>query len=391
VAAPRLPELDTSAILDATRSLVPLLRERSDAIEAARRMPDDVLQALIDAGVFRVAMPRAWGGPEMDPISQIELIETLATGDASAAWVTMILSDSGFYGARLGEEVARKVFPSLDCRVAGQLYPAGQAVKVDRGYRVSGRWSFGSGCLHATAFSAGCLVFEDGKPVLGTNGLPHWRIPLLRPEDVDIHDTWHTTGLAGTSSNDYEVRDVFVPEERVFDLYSPPPRDEPLYRYHGMFFANLPGVPLGIGRAAIDEVIRIANEKRVMPQGTLMRDEYRVQEAVGEAEAMLGSARAYTMESMGDLWKTLCAGDEPSMAQRSRIGLTLVHSIQTGLKVVQLMASTAGSDAIFKRKSRLDRLLRDMTTASAHVLGQRRTYSTVGLVLLGGESPMTFF
>jgi alkylation response protein AidB-like acyl-CoA dehydrogenase len=391
LAAPRIPELDAPAILDATRGLVPLLRERSDEIEAARRMPDDVLEAMIDAGVFRVAMPRAWGGPEMDPLSQIEMIETLATGDASAAWVTMILSDSGFYAARFGDEAAREIFPSLDSRVAGQIYPAGQAFKVGGGYRVSGRWSFGSGCLHATVFSAACLVLEEGKPVLGANGLPHWRIPLLRPEDVEIHDTWHTTGLAGTSSNDYEIRDVFVPDERVFDLYSPPPRDEPLYRYHGMFFANLPGIPLGIGRAAIDEVIRIANEKRVLPQDTLMRDEYRVQEAVGEAEGMLGSARAYAMESMGDLWKTLCAGDEPSMAQRSRIGLMLVHSIQTGLEVVQRMASTAGSDAIFKRKSRLDRLLRDMTTAGAHVVGQRRTYSTVGLVLLGGESRMTFF
>lgn len=391
MAAPRLPELDTPAILDATRALVPLLRERSDEIEATRRMPEDVLQAMIDAGVFRIAMPRAWGGPEMDPLSQIEMIETLATADPSAAWVAMILSDSGFYGARLHDDAAHAVFPSLDSRVAGQLYPAGQAVKVDGGYRVSGRWSFGSGCLHATAFSAGCLVFEDGKPVLGSNGLPLWRIPLLDPEQVTVHDTWYTTGLAGTSSNDYEIRDVFVPDDRVFDLYTRPPRDEPLYQYHGMFFANVPGVPLGIGRAAIDEMIRIANEKRVMPQATLMRDEYRVQEAVGEAEGMLGSARAYTMESMGDLWDTLCAGDEPSMAQRTRIGVMMVHSIQTGLKVVQLMAQTAGSDAIFKRKSRLDRLLRDMSTAGAHVVGQRRTYAAAGLVLLGGTSPMTFF
>ena len=104
----------------------------------------------------------------------------------------------------------------MDLLTAGQIYPVGQAVRVDGGYRVSGRWQFGSGSLHADRIVGGCLVLVDGAPVMGERGLPEMLVAWLPRDDVTIHDTWHTTGLAGSGSNDYSVTDAFVPDGHVF-------------------------------------------------------------------------------------------------------------------------------------------------------------------------------
>jgi alkylation response protein AidB-like acyl-CoA dehydrogenase len=383
-------ELDAAEILARTRALAPEIRAAADRVEAERRIPDDLLARLVAAGVFRIAMPRAWGGPEMDPLAQIELVEELARADASVAWVVMITSDSGFYGAWLEDEVARALYPSLDARTAGMLFPAGRAHVVPGGFRVSGQWAFGSGSLHADRLVGGCLLFEDGKPRSGGGGRPDWRIVYLPPGEVEILDTWRTTGLAGSGSHDYRVQDVFVPAEHSFDVLAPPRRTGPLYGYHGLFFSNLPGVPLGLARAALDELKRLAGEKRVPPLMTLLRDEYRVQEAVGEGEALLQSARAFVFDAMGDAWRTLCAGDPLSRPQRARVGLMLAHSVRAARQVVQLAYDTAGGAAIY-RKSPLDRQLRDVMTVSAHVVGQRKAYAMVGREMLGLESPFTYF
>jgi alkylation response protein AidB-like acyl-CoA dehydrogenase len=382
--------LDSAAILANARALAPEIRAAADRVEAERRIPDDLLARMIEAGVFRIAMPRAWGGPEMDPLAQVELVEELARADASVAWVAMITSDSGYYSAWLDEDVARALYPSLDARTAGQLFPAGQAHVAPGGYRVTGHWAFGSGSLHADWLVGGCTVLEDGAPRMTPRGLPEWRICYLPPAEVEILDTWRTTGLAGSGSHDYRVQDLFVPAERTFDVLQPPRRRGALYGYHGLFFSNLPGVPLGIARAAIDELVRLANEKRVPPLFHLMRDEYRVQEAVAEAEGTLQSARALVWDVLGDAWRTLSSGAELSRAQRARVGLMMVHSMRACRHAVQLVHDTAASSAIYRR-SPLDRQMRDMLTISAHVVGQRKAYGMVGAALLGIEAPLTYF
>ena len=162
----------------------------------------------------------------------------------------------------------------------------------------------------------------------------------------------------------------------------------PLYQYHGMFFANLGGVPLGLGRAAIDELVRVANEKVSFPTMTLLRDDYRVQEAVGRAEGMLQSARAFVFDTLGDAWRTLESGNELSLDQRARISLMTAHACQAGQEVVRLAYDTAGSAGIY-RKSPLDRYFRDAATIGAHLLGTRKAYAGAGQVMLGLEpSPL---
>lgn len=382
--------LDSARILANARALVPAILEARGTIESERRLPEALVEKMSQAGIFRIAMPRAWGGPEMNPIEQIELIETLARADASTAWCASILSDSGFYAGFLEDEPGHKLFPQLDARCAGMLAPVGRAEIVEGGYRVSGHWSFGSGCLHATHMTGGCVLLRGGKPVLGDSGMPLWRVMIFSPSDAEILDTWDTTGLAGSGSNDYRVKDIFVAEEHTFDVLSSPRRSEALYRYHGFFFANVPGVPLGIGQAALDATRELAGEKISFPTYKLLRDDPAVQIQFAEAQATFEASRAYVMDVMGTAWQTLLGGDPLSLEERTRIGLCVIHAGRSAQHVVDLACQIAGSSALY-RKSPLERLRRDMIAVNSHLVHQTKTYAAAGRMLLGADGMPSFF
>lgn len=378
--------LDGDTIIANAHTLAPAIEAAADAIARNRRLPDDLIQAMQRAGVFRIAFPRAWGGPEMDILQQCELMEILGYHDASVGWVAMICSDSGHYAARVEESVAREIYPDMDLLTAGWLMPIGQAHRVDGGFKVSGRWQFGSGCLHAHRLVGGCALWENGAPVMDDHNQPVRRVVWLPVDEVEIHDTWYTTGLAGSGSNDYSVKETFVPEARSFDPLRIGTRPEPLYRYHGFFFTNLPAVALGCARRMIDDLRALAVHKRVMPAMQLMKDEYRVQVALADATARLGAAHAYHNERIGAVWETVLRGDTPTLEQRAGIALMSVHAIQTSRQVAELVCEAAGSTALYAA-SPFDRRRRDLMTIAYHLVGQRRVFQTAGQLLFGDEVP----
>lgn len=381
--------LDSDAILAATTALVPEVVAAADAIAQQRRLPADLVAKLRGAGVFRMPMPRAWGGPEMSPRAQTEVVEILAAADPSVGWCAMIGSDSGYYGAFLDEAVARKLYPDLDAVTAGLLQPGGQAVRVDGGYRITGRWAFGSGCTHADVLVGGCLVLENGAPVMTERGMPEWRVMMAPASDWTIHDTWYTTGLAGSGSNDYSAADLFVPAEHSFSLFEPARRAEPLYAFNGMFFANMHGVPLGLARRAIDVVREIAEHKVVMPEFVKMKDLPRVRAALARAEMQLGAARAYTYETLDAVWERLCAGDALTREQRVALALSRIQAFRSAREIAGAMVDTAGTTAIYAA-SPLDRLLRDAITMSQHAVAQERMVEMIGGILVGQEASIPF-
>jgi alkylation response protein AidB-like acyl-CoA dehydrogenase len=218
----------------------------------------------------------------------------------------------------------------------------------------------------------------------GAQGMPDFRVFWLPVEEVDIHDTWYTTGLAGSGSNDYSVNEVLVPETHGFHPFHIGPRSEPLYRYHGFFFANLPAVALGCARRMIDDLRSLAQRKVTMPAMQLMKDEYRVQVALADATGRLGAARAYQNDRIGVLWETLLRGDIPTLEQRAGIGLMSVHGIQTALQVADIVCEAAGTSALYA-SSPFDRRRRDLMTIASHLVGQRRAYQTAGQLLFGDD------
>ncbi|HTO07107.1 MAG TPA: acyl-CoA dehydrogenase family protein [Myxococcota bacterium] len=220
--------LGSEEILESARALAPAVAKRGDEIAKLRRLPGDLVSELKTAGAFRMPMPAAWGGPEMSPRAQNEVVEILSAADASVGWCVMIGSDAGFFGSFLDEAVAREIYPDLDMVTAGLAHPVGRAVRVPGGYRVSGRWAFGSGCTHADVMLAGCLILDGDQPVLGANGLPESRMLLAPSSGFEVLDTWHTTGLAGSGSHDYTTHDLFVPEEHGFSLRAAQAQGAPL-------------------------------------------------------------------------------------------------------------------------------------------------------------------
>jgi indole-3-acetate monooxygenase len=388
------PGLEASPILHAAIALGPMIRASGDEIEQARRIPVPIVEALKGAGVFGMVMPRAWGGPELDPLTQFRVIEALAMADASVGWCVMINCDGGYVTAFLDQQVARTMYPDLEVGTAAAAIPTGQAQLVPGGYRVSGRFPFVSGCQHSEWVWLGCVAMVDGKPLADGNGVPRTQQCLVKLSQCEILDTWYTTGLRGTGSNDLLVKDVFVEAEHTFSFQDKDliKRPGPLYAFPFMFVAKSSAVALGIARRAIELLIEIATNKTARrytlgdhPEpAKMMRDDVFIQEAVGRAETMLTAARAHLFEVIGDLWSTLVGGNEPTSVQIARF--TTLHTYVVGVcvDVVQLVFKAAGGTAVYQ-KGPLDRCLRDVLTMNQHIVGTLRTYEMAGRLLLGME------
>ncbi|MBL1087622.1 acyl-CoA dehydrogenase [Streptomyces actinomycinicus] len=385
---PNTPE----EILRHAREAVPFLRERAAGIEAVRRLPEDVVTLLRRGGVFRAAAAKDRGGPELTSMEQTLLIETLARGDVSTAWCAMIGMDSGIYAGYLEEAAVREFYDDLDTPNSGWIHPQGRAERVPGGYRVTGRWRFGSGSTHCAVLVAGCRVFADGEPEADpvTGDPVHWRVMVARPGQYEILDTWHTTGLAGSGSCDYEVTGLFVPEEHSFS-FRVPRRTGPLHATPDAILRKMSGVPLGMARAAIDHVRDLAGTRVDRESGTPWAENARVRSAVARAEMELAAARAAVYSSLEEQWAALERGDETTAAQRTATALARYHAFRTGRSIVSALFDLVGGSSVYRGSSPLDRWLRDAHTMCQHAVAQDSVLELTGQVLLGGESRSPFF
>ena len=344
--------------------------------------------------MFGMAMPRVWGGPELDLLTQFRVIEALAMADASVGWCAMIGCDGGYVSAFLDQDVARDMYRDLLVATAAAATTTGQATRVPGGYRVSGRFPFVSGCQHCEWVWLGCTVVDNGIPRVDRNGVPQTRQCVLPLSQCEILDTWHTTGLRGTGSNDVAVHDEFVPEERTFSFQDPQliKRSGPLYSFPFLFIAKGAAPALGIARHAIDALVEGAAGKPArrytlgerIEAPKVLRDDVYVQEAVGRAETALAAARAYYFDVMGNLWATLLDGRQPSERQIALFTTAFPHVVGVCVDVVQLVYKATGGGAVYQ-KGPLDRCLRDVLTMNQHVVGTLRTYEMAGRLLLGLE------
>jgi alkylation response protein AidB-like acyl-CoA dehydrogenase len=332
-----------------------------------------------------MSMPRAWGGPEVDILSQVEILEVLSAADTSAGWCAMIGADSGFYAAALSDVDGRELYPRLDCITAGWVIPAGTLEVTDGGYRLSGRWSFGSGCTHADVMSGGAVLTEGGVPLLGPDGRPQWRVALLPAAEFEVHDTWRTTGLCGSGSNDYSIDGAFVPAGHTFE-FDQPRREGTLYRWPALFVANLVAVPLGSAADAFESAMEILSVKVSLPDRIPARDEPRVHAGIARAKAMIGSARSYAYDTLGSFWSKLESGDEPDFDDRAALAGCFVHTVTTCRDAVAVLVETVGTSAVH-RGSRLERHHRDLITIGQHVMGQPKAREWAGGLWFGKVPP----
>ena len=376
--------LTGDAILAAARALLPQIRAAADEIEQGRRLPLPLVQAMKDAGIFRMPMPRSWGGPEVDPVTQVKIVEALSYADTSVGWCAMIGADGGYFSAFLDDSVGRALYSDLDLVTGSSTRPSGRAVATSGGYRVTGRWQFSSGCQHSAYLVGNCLVFDEAGQRFQEDGSPETRLCYMPAASCQIIDTWTTTGLRGSGSHDFAADDVFVPAEHTFNTRtSPIQRDGPLYAWSFMFIVNGAGVPLGTARAAIDALLDLAASKQTLA-GTGLRDEAWVRTAVARAETLVGGARGYVYDALGEFWDVLLRGEVPSLRQRARFRLTLAGASELCVEAVDLMYRAAGGSSVYATNP-LDRIFRDAHTVHQHITNGPRVYEVAGQMLLGQE------
>ena len=381
-------ELSTrDQLLAAAEALRPLVAEHADAIERERRLPEVVVRALTEAGVFRMAVPAALGGLEVDPGTFMRVFEALAAADGSTGWCVMIGASGGLFAGYLPEAGAREVFGDPAAVAAGTVAPTGRAVPVDGGYRLSGRWAFASGVQHCRWLLANAVVTDGDGPRRTAEGAPEMRLLFVPAGEYEILDTWTTGGLRGTGSHDVAVADAFVPEDRGFPF--PGGRSvlgRPLYRgpITTWLGPTVASVALGIARASVETLCDLAGRKVPTFRQNLLRERAVIQAQVAKAEATLRSARAFLYETVDAVWRTVSAGAEPSVEEQHLLRLAGAHAADSALAVVEMMYKAGGGTSVYSR-SPLDRQMRDVHAATQHIGVSSIHYELAGRLFLGME------
>jgi alkylation response protein AidB-like acyl-CoA dehydrogenase len=378
--------MDTNGILTRIRDVLPAIRARRQEIEQARRMPLDLIGELRRTGMFGLGVPRALGGKEARPVDIMRAIETVATADGSAGWCAMVATGNNVVAGYMEESGAREVFADPTAPSAGIAAPAGAAVRVDGGVRVSGRWPFASGITHCDWVWAGCLVMENGQPRMTPHGpeIVHACMPV---SEVAIHDTWHVSGLCGTGSNDFSATEVFVPAQRIFALLDPAGhRAEPLYRMPplGLFVFQVVCVSLGIARSALDDLAELAQSKKPTLYTEVLADKAVTQVEVARAEAALGGARSFLYEVVEDMWQSVSAGHEPTRRQLALGRIAATQAAETAAAVTRIANTIGGGSSIYSTSS-LQRHARDAEAVTHHFTVSPHSWEEAGRVLLGRE------
>src|SRR5262249_15508079 len=214
------PVVETSArdgFIRAVERLAPALRAASEEIERGRSLTEPIVAGLIEGGLYRMLLPRSLGGAELDPLGYFDVVEQLARVESAAAWSVLISTSTLMSTVRAlpDDELIPVLAAPRGAVMPGSAPPRGRARPVPGGYRLSGTWTQGSNVLLAGWLHLGCHVYDGDAPRTGPDGRPLYRQCLISTSDVEVHDTWHTTGMRGTGSHDYTARDVFVPAARV--------------------------------------------------------------------------------------------------------------------------------------------------------------------------------
>jgi alkylation response protein AidB-like acyl-CoA dehydrogenase len=364
------------------RELQPRVRAAADQAERERRLPAEVAEAMANAGLYRIAAPRSFGGGEHDPVTQIRTIEAISEADGSAGWNLMIGIEN-FGLLSLGFPRGRELFADPLTVLAGSTAAFGRADPVPGGYRVSGTWQFVSGCHNSHYFGGLSLSSQDGEPAEGVAPL----FMVIPRADIEIVEAWNVGGLRGSGSHDVRVDDVFVPEENAalfLAIGGDIPVEAPIARFpRGSRLAyNKIGVALGIARAAIDDFTEIARGKVPRFSGSKLRERPLAQRAVADAEARLRGARAFVFEAVDDVWQAVLAGTEPTVEQRALLQIACSDTARACAEAVDRVAEAAGTTANFL-DSPLERRARDVRVIRQHVTVAPHHLEDAGRVLLG--------
>ncbi|HSL51213.1 MAG TPA: acyl-CoA dehydrogenase family protein [Candidatus Deferrimicrobiaceae bacterium] len=371
--------------LETARKLAPLIRASAAETDAGRELPRPLFEAMADAGLFRLALPRTLGCPEMDLPSYIEVIEEIGRADASTAWVTNQAAIFATYAARMQPAAARAIWIDTPRSVVANTPAAtAEATVVPGGYRVTGRQGFSTGCRHASWLAAHATVIEQGRPRLD-QGQPEMRYLFVPRAQAELQDTWQVRGMRGTGTHHFAVHDVFVPEDRtVKSVTAPLVEQGPLYRLPRtlVFASGDAAVAFGTARSCLAAFTELATTKTPRAMDALLRDQAMVQNDVGRAEARLRSGRAFLFEAVRDIWAAVVTTGGVTLDQRANLRLATTHGIRLAVEVVDMVYGMAGATAAYE-SSPIQRHFQDVHVMSQHLQARLAHYELVGRHWLG--------
>jgi alkylation response protein AidB-like acyl-CoA dehydrogenase len=392
--ADRLPaDVDAEPLVRAAAALQPVIRRHHDELEREQHLPKPLVEQLHAAGVYRMVRPRQLGGLQVDPLTYLRVVELLAEGAGAVGWNVCNNNIAQLVSLGLPADGIAEIFgQGGDVAIAGTaVQGGGRAVPVDGGYRVTGRWPFGTGCQESGWMLGSFQIFDGEQLRRSPDGnSTYWRGVFRRGEAQIVEGSWDVSGLRATGSFDWTVDDVFLPERRTM-VHAGIPLDNQWSHWPGLSYA-LPAqawigphhsaVITGIARAGIDALIELASEKT--PRGRVGRlcENAQVQDAVGRADTMLEAGRASRTATIVDLWNTIAASGDSTLQQRARCRLAAAHAADSARAAMDLMYRAGGSTS-YRRDSRLAECWRDLQVVGQAVTVMPEWYPIGGRVFMG--------
>jgi indole-3-acetate monooxygenase len=378
-------------VLDRLGELAPLLRQSAAEADRLARLPKPLARALLRYGLFRLWVPKKCAGFELDLPDALEVFEAAARIDGSMGWAVMIGSAGGLFASYVDAVTATSVFARPEAVLAGTTVPEGRATRVAGGYRVTGCWHGATGAAYATTFLANCIVMDGGTLAFGSDGRPLTRAVLLDGQQVCIVPAWDASGLRGAGSDDFEVREVLVPEQRTFSLTNLTPRESgPLYRlpFGVVTELSITAVALGIVQHALHEFAGLARRKKVSGQEASLADDPGVQARYAEARVTWGLIKAGIDGLARRMWRDALAARAPSQIELGELTGSCALSVAKLRSGLSELITLAGMNAL-QADSELARAWRDLQTVAAHPAVSPRHLTAIGGTLLAASDAPT--
>jgi indole-3-acetate monooxygenase len=371
------------------RELGPEISKYVNEDETSRRLSPPVVKALRGAGFFKMFLPKAVGGLEIDPVTAARVIEEVALHNTAAGWSLMVANTCPIMLSKLSDEGINAIYgDDPDAFVAGSVHPPMNATPVKGGYTITGRNPLFSNVHEAQWLMVLAFVMEEGRMKM-QDGHPEMIAAVMKASDCEIIDTWHTIGMKATDSNDVSAKDVFVPDYLSLPLnpeLGPNPRfSGPLYRFpaSGANIACLfPPVSLALARNSINELKLMAEKKTPLGSMVSIKQKGAMQRKLGIAEALVQSSRAYLYEAIEECWLKVKAGKDVSREDKARLLLAATHTNQSCTQTVDLMYSAAGSTAVYTR-NKISRYFTDAQVLKQHGFVNDSRYETAAQIYFG--------
>lgn len=370
-------------------AIAPIIAAGAEEAERIRRLPPAVVDALHDAGLYRMLLPKPFGGEELEPPVYFRVLEALASHDASTAWCIGQANGCAMSAAYLDPAVSDEIWGQDPRAVLAWGPGPAKVVSAGDGYRVSGNWSFASGGRHANWLGGhGKILDADGNQTHFPDGRVAERTLLIPATDVEMVENWDVIGLRGTGSDSFNVDNLFVRHDHSVARDEADERryDAPLYKFPMMslYAIAFSGTALGIARAIFDEFLGLVDEKRPRLSKQVLRDNAVTQYDVAQAKARLGAAKAYVASEVEEIWDQVAAENRVTIEQRMRIRLASTYAIHEAKAVVDTIYDAAGATAIFNSNG-YERRFRDMHTVAQQLQGRKNHFQTVGAFMFGLE------